>query len=66
LKRAIKAKGDSISDYRRPSGERGRYQEIQNVYQMTGQKCQKGDGGIIKRIKIGGRSAHFCPLHQKL
>lgn len=66
LKRAIKAKGDSISDYRRPSGEKGRYQEIQNAYQMTGQKCRKRDGGIIKRIKIGGRSAHFCPLHQKL
>jgi formamidopyrimidine-DNA glycosylase len=42
------------------------YQKIQNVYQMAGQKCKKKDGGIIKRIKIGGRSAHFCPFHQKL
>jgi formamidopyrimidine-DNA glycosylase len=66
LNRAIKAKGDSMSDYRRPSGEKGKYQEIQNAYQMTGQKCLKKDGGIIKRIKIGGRSAHFCPTHQKL
>lgn len=66
LKRAIEAKGDSMSDYRRPSGEKGRYQEIQNAYQMTGQKCKKHDGGIIKKIKIGGRSAHFCPVHQRL
>jgi formamidopyrimidine-DNA glycosylase len=66
LKRAIKAKGDSFSDYRRPSGEKGSYQEIQNAYGQEGIKCKKRDGGIIKRIKIGGRSAHFCPLHQKL
>ncbi len=66
LKRAIKAKGDSMSDYRRPSGEKGGYQRLQNAYQMTGQKCRKKDGGIIKRIKIGGRSAHFCPVHQVL
>jgi formamidopyrimidine-DNA glycosylase len=65
LKKGIEAKGDSMSDYRRPSGEKGRYQEIQNAYQMTGQKCRKHDGGIIKRIKIGGRSAHFCPIHQR-
>ncbi len=66
LNKAIKAKGDSMSDYRRPSGEKGHYQEIQNAYHMIGQKCRKNDGGIIKRIKISGRSAHFCPIHQKL
>ncbi len=66
LNKAIKEKGDSMSDYRRPSGEKGRYQEIQNAYHMTGQKCRKKDSGIIKRMKIGGRSAHFCPVHQKL
>ena len=66
LKRAIEAKGDSMSDYRRPSGEKGGYQKIQNVYQMTGFKCRKYDGGIIERLKLAGRSAHFCPVHQKL
>jgi len=63
---AVKFKGDSIQDYRRLSGEKGRYQYVQKVYQMTGKKCAKKDGGIIKKIKIGGRSAHFCPVHQKL
>lgn len=66
LKMAIKSKGDSIQDYRRPNGKKGGYQYIQKAYQMTGKKCAKKDGGIIKRIKIGGRSAHFCPVHQKL
>jgi len=44
----------------------GGYQNKKKAYQLTGEKCQKHDGGIIKRIKINGRSAHFCPVHQKL
>ena len=66
LNKAIKYQGDSIDDYRLPSGEKGHYQEIQNAYQQTGKKCKKGDGGIIQRIKVAGRSAHFCPKHQRL
>lgn len=65
LLKAIKYQGDSIDDYRLPSGKKGRYQEIQKAYQQTGKKCAKGDGGIIKRLKIAGRSAHFCPVHQE-
>jgi formamidopyrimidine-DNA glycosylase len=63
---AIEAEGDSMQDYRRLSGELGNYQYQQKAYQMTGKKCPRNDGGIIKRIKIGGRSAHFCPKCQKL
>ena len=66
LKKAIQYQGDSVDDYRLPSGKKGRYQEIQNAYQKTGQKCKKHDGGIIQRLKVAGRSAHFCPRHQKL
>ncbi|MBI4117266.1 MAG: DNA-formamidopyrimidine glycosylase [Parcubacteria group bacterium] len=66
LQKAIKYRGDSVDDYRLPSGEKGRYQKIQNAYQQTGKKCKKGDGGIIQRLKVGGRSAHFCPKHQRL
>ncbi|KKS14017.1 MAG: Formamidopyrimidine-DNA glycosylase [Candidatus Yanofskybacteria bacterium GW2011_GWA1_41_6] len=66
LKKAIKYKGSSIDDYRIPSGEKGRFQNIQNAYQKTGEKCKKKDGGVIERIKLGGRSAHFCPKHQIL
>lgn len=66
LNKAIKYQGDSIDDYRLPSGEKGHYQEVQNAYQQTRKKCKKGDGGIIQRLRIGGRSAHFCSKHQKL
>lgn len=62
---AIKARGDSMSDYRRPSGEKGNYQNLQKAYRQTGKKCFKNDGGTIKRLKIGQRSAHFCSTHQK-
>lgn len=66
LQRAIKARGDSMSNYRHPSGGKGQYQKFHNAYQMDGKKCSRGDGGTIERIKLANRSAHFCPVHQKL
>jgi formamidopyrimidine-DNA glycosylase len=66
LNKAIKAKGSSIDDYRTPSGEKGSYQEMEKAYQKTGEKCSKKDGGIIRRMVVGGRSAHYCDKHQKL
>ena len=66
LKKAIKYKGSSMDDYRILSGEKGRFQDVLNAYQKTGEKCKKKDDGIIERIKLGGRSAHFCPKHQML
>jgi len=65
LNKAIKARGSSYIDYRDAQGKKGRYQEMRNAYGLKGQKCKKRDGGIIEKIKVGGRSAHFCPIHQK-
>lgn len=65
LKKAITARGDSQQDYRTLEGKFGNYQNLEKAYQKTGEKCQKKDGGIIERIKINNRSAHFCPVHQK-
>ncbi len=65
LKKAVSAKGDSLQDYRTLEGKFGNYQNMHKAYQLTGGKCQKHDGGIIKRLVVGGRSAHFCPVHQK-
>jgi len=63
LKQAIKSKGDSFSDYRIITGEKGEFQETTKVYQKTGERCPRCKT-IIKRIKIGGRSSHFCPKCQ--
>jgi formamidopyrimidine-DNA glycosylase len=65
LEKAIKAKGTSVSDYRRPSGEKGGFEKYLKVYQREGELCSRRCGGRIKRLKFGGRSAHFCPKCQK-
>jgi formamidopyrimidine-DNA glycosylase len=67
LKQSIAVGGDSMSDYRNPNGEKGGYQNIHKAYRQTGNRCQKkGCTGIIQRIVVGGRSAHYCNVHQKL
>jgi len=66
LKEGIDFKGDSLSDYRNIDGERGGFQYRHKAYRQTGKLCSKKDGGTIKRIVVGGRSGHFCPVHQKL
>lgn len=67
LKRGINLGGDSMSDYRNIKGEKGNFQEHHRAYRQTNQACKKkGCRGIIKRVTVGGRSAHFCPAHQKL
>ena len=67
LEKGIDFGGDSMSDYRNIYGERGRFQNKHNAYRKTGEKCLKrGCKGIIERLVIGARSAHFCPVHQKL
>ena len=65
LKKAIKLRGTSTSDFRDTSGRAGTFGNVLQVYRRSGEKCPKC-GGVIKRVKIGGRSAHFCPACQRL
>lgn len=65
LKKAIKLKGTSISDFRLIDGSKGYYGVERKIYQRQGEKCSRC-GEEIKRKKIAGRSAHFCPKCQKL
>ncbi len=66
LENGIDFGGDSMSDYRNILGERGTFQDRHNAYRKTGKKCSKpGCKGIITRLKMGGRSAHYCDTHQK-
>ena len=67
LKKGIDFGGDSTSDYRRIDGTRGKFSGEHNAYRLTGKPCKKkGCKGIIVRKMVGGRSAHFCSVHQKL
>jgi len=65
LKKAVRLKGDSISDYRLVTGEKGGYQNFHKVYQREGRPCKRKDGGIIKKRKFGGRHLRYCPVCQK-
>ena len=65
LTQAVKLRGTSFSDYRDVEGKKGYYVEKRRVYQREGEKCLRC-GDIIERIKMGGRSAHFCSNCQKV
>lgn len=65
LKKAVKLKGTSISDFRLIDGSKGHYQTERKVYRRQGKKCSRC-GGEIQRKKMGARSTHFCPTCQKL
>jgi len=64
LAKAIKLGGESISDFRRISGERGYFDKERKVYRREGEPCPRC-GIKIKRVKLGGRSVHYCPSCQK-
>ncbi|MFA6095575.1 MAG: DNA-formamidopyrimidine glycosylase family protein, partial [Candidatus Paceibacterota bacterium] len=67
LSHGIGLGGDSMSDYRNVDGLAGEFQDKHKAYQKTGNRCEKrGCGGTIRRIVVGGRSAHFCDEHQRL
>ncbi|MFA5386593.1 MAG: bifunctional DNA-formamidopyrimidine glycosylase/DNA-(apurinic or apyrimidinic site) lyase [Candidatus Paceibacterota bacterium] len=65
LKKAVKLRGTSMSDYRDPEGKKGNYANVLSVYQREGAPCYRC-GTKIKRIRLGSRSAHYCPTCQKI
>jgi len=65
LRAAIRRQGSSTDDYRTPSGAKGSFQLLHRAYHRTGELCSRQDGGIIERVRLAGRSAHFCPVHQR-
>ncbi len=65
LAKAIQYRGTTARDYLDVYGRTGDYAKYLKVYGKEGKKCYRC-GGLIKRIKLGGRSAHFCPHCQKL
>ncbi len=60
LAKAIKLRGTTSQDYLDVYGRTGGYFSHLKVYGKEGEKCYRCQG-LVKRVKIGGRSAHFCP-----
>ena len=64
LPTAISRRGSSSNDYVDAEGKEGDYFPLVKVYQRENKPCYFCRTKI-KRIKIGSRSAHFCPKCQK-
>ncbi len=65
LKRAIILRGTSAGDYRDTAGKKGMYGKVILAYKRTRKPCKRCKTPI-HRVKVGQRSAHFCPHCQKL
>ena len=65
LELGIKREGASIDLYTKPDGTRGDMQNAVAVFRRTGEPCYEC-GTPIEKIKLGGRSTHFCPHCQSL
>ncbi len=63
LKKALRLKGDSTSDYRLITGEKGGYQEHHLVYNRKGKPCFECKKEV-KRIVVGSRGTYYCPSCQ--
>jgi formamidopyrimidine-DNA glycosylase len=66
LRKAVKYRGTSDSDYRDTRGAPGRFQDHLKVYNREGEKCpRKGCQGVVKREKVNQRSAFWCEECQR-
>ena len=64
INEGIKAGGASDNTYVNALGLGGSYQDNFKVYKREGKTCQRHKRVKIKRIKMGSRSAFFCPKCQ--
>jgi formamidopyrimidine-DNA glycosylase len=65
LRRAIALGGSTLRDYTDSRGVNGNYQEQAWVYARKGAPCRVC-GTPVERIRLAGRSTHFCPHCQPL
>jgi formamidopyrimidine-DNA glycosylase len=64
LTNSIEAGGTTFSNFLNVQGVNGNYSGVALVYNRTGQPCRVC-GNPIQRIRLGGRSSHFCSECQK-
>ena len=64
LHTALGDRGSSFQDYVDGEGRKGGHQLKVKVFRRNGEPCLVC-GAEIRRIKLGGRSTHFCPECQK-
>lgn len=65
LQTSIEAKGTTFRTFRSVAGVNGNYGGSAWVYGRDGDVCRRCSTAI-ERLKMAGRSAHFCPICQRL
>lgn len=65
LETSLKHGGTTFSNFLNVQGINGNYGGVANVYNRSGQPCKVCQTPIMK-IRLGGRSAHFCPQCQTI
>ena len=63
LQNSIEAGGTTFSNFLNVQGVNGNYSGVAWVYGRTGEPCRVC-GTSIERLKLAGRSSHFCPRCQ--
>lgn len=63
LKKAIKYRGTTFSDYVDSRGKKGNFTKLLKVYGRDGKKCFRCNG-VVKKIKLAGRGTRYCPKCQ--
>ena len=63
LQKAIDSGGTTFSNFLNVQGVNGNYGGVAWVYNRAGQPCRTCSA-TIERIKLAGRSTHFCPVCQ--
>jgi formamidopyrimidine-DNA glycosylase len=64
LAASIEARGTTFSTFRNVEGVNGNYGRVAWVYGRDGDACRTC-GTVIERLRLAGRSAHFCPQCQR-
>lgn len=65
---AIDARGSTLVDFQYVDlmGDTGSYQQHHLVYGRAGARCPTCGRGLIRTIRAGGRTTHYCPWCQRL
>ncbi len=60
LSLAVRYRGTTFSSYVDASGKKGDFAGFLKVYRREGKKCLRCKKGIVKKIKLAGRSTRYC------
>jgi formamidopyrimidine-DNA glycosylase len=61
IKKALKYRGTTFSDYVDDEGKQGGFTKLLKVYGREGERCRRCKIGVIEKVQAAGRGTHYCP-----